>query len=277
MPKWKWLAIAHRGYLRCSRMKLSRRQTLLSLLGAGFALRCVPDSSLLPVRPRLPEQNPSTVLEPDSVYSDSVDALFDVLLPAERDGAGKLVSPGAREANADRLLRTSNFVRLALAQGLIPVLPEAAIASLSDLAGAVRTSLNRQLDALALVEKPLTPFHKLPRARQEAVVERALADDALKPVMRVMRSVAFGAYLGAGPSDAGLRAIGFPAFESVADARAVSGYPRTRAGRIVDVAHENLAALAAAGELDDYTFNLAPAPTPGDDLSLILDANGDLR
>jgi hypothetical protein len=29
--------------------------------------------------------------------------------------------------------------------------------------------------------------------------------------------------------------------------------------------------------LDDYTSNLAPAPTAGDDLSLVLDARGDLR
>ena len=60
-------------------------------------------------------------------------------------------------------------------------------------------------------------------------------------------------------------------------ARAVSGYPRTRSGRTVDAAHENLAQLAAAHDLDDYTFNLAPAPTPGDDLTLLIDANGDLR
>jgi len=30
------------------------------------------------------------------------------------------------------------------------------------------------------------------------------------------------------------------------------------------------------GRLDDYTFNQAPAPTHGDDLSLVLNADGDL-
>lgn len=258
-------------------MQLTRRQTLLSLLGAGLVLRCGPGSSTLPPRRQLPDQPPTEELQPDSRYSDSVDALFDVLLPAERGISGKVISPGAREANADRLMRTSNFVRLALAQGLLPVLPEAVVAKLEDLSGVVRTTLNRQLDALATAELPLTAFHRLPRARQESVVARLLDDDATKPVLAVIRAVAFGAYLGAGDSDVGLRAVGFPAYESLGDARAVSGYPRTRSGRVIDVAHENLAQLAAANDLDDYTFNLAPMPTVGDDLSLVLDANGDLR
>jgi hypothetical protein len=220
---------------------------------------------------------PSEELTPDSPFADSVDALFDVMLPAEHDASGALRSPGAREANADGLLRTSNFARLALAQGLIPVLPEAALAALSDLAGTVRTTLNRQLDTLANVEQPLTAFHQLPRARQEAMLARMLDDEALKPALLVLRAVAFAAYLGASDTDVGLQALGFAPFESLADGRATSGYPRTRAGRTVDAAHEDLRALEAAHQLDDYTFNQAPAPTPGDDLSLVLDANGDLK
>ena len=39
-----------------------------------------------------------------------------------------------------------------------------------------------------------------------------------------------------------------------------SGYPRT----------------LPDGTIDDYTDNRAPAATPGDDLSLVLDARGDL-
>ena len=51
--------------------------------------------------------------------------------------------------------------------------------------------------------------------------------------MWVVRSACFVAYLGAAYSDVGLREIGFPPFENLADGLAVSGYPRTRTGRLI--------------------------------------------
>jgi hypothetical protein len=94
--------------------------------------------------------------------------------------------------------------------------------------------------------------------------------------MLVLRAACFTSFLGAIDSDAGLRAVGFPAFEDMAAGIAVSGYPRTRDGRLIDAETEDLDALARAGELDDYTYNLQPEPTPGDDLSLVINADGDL-
>jgi hypothetical protein len=87
---------------------------------------------------------------------------------------------------------------------------------------------------------------------------------------------AFLAWLGAVRSDIGLVAIGYPPFENHADGLAVSGYPRTTDGRLVDAEAEDLAALAASGELDDYTYNQVPAATAGVDLDDVLDARGDL-
>ena len=46
---------------------------------------------------------------------------------------------------------------------------------------------------------------------------------------------------------------------------------------LIDAATEDLDALALTGQLDDYTYNLDPAPTSGDDLSAVLGPTGDLR
>jgi hypothetical protein len=260
-------------------MPLSRRQTLFffGIGGSGWLLGCDGTRSEVP-DPQLPNQRPSGKVSPRSGYSDSVDALFDVLLPTERDSTtGLVTSPGARETGADRVLRTENFVRLAIAQGLLKPIAEAALIQLDDLGGATRAALSAQLDALAFLETPLTAFHALPRPRQIAVVTRLFDDNAARPVMEVMRAVCFVSFLGATSSDAGLVAIGFPPFESFEEGRAVSGYPRTRSGRLIDATKENLTQLAAIGELDDYTLNRQPVPTPGDDLSLALDANGELK
>ncbi len=209
-------------------------------------------------------------------YSDNLDALADVLLPAERDASGKVTSVGAREAGVHEVLGTASFVPLAQAQGLLPAFGDAVTARLSDLNGPFRDATNAALDLLALAQRPLTAFRDLPRALQEAAVDQAFADPAMRPAMLVVRAACLTAYLGAVVNDAGLRDVGFPPFESFADGRAVSGYPRTKSGRLVDASTESLAQLDAAGELDDYTYNRAPAPTPGDDLSTVLDASGDL-
>ncbi len=257
------------------RTSFSRRQTLTALLGAGV-WACRPATQ--PEDPaHLPPQLPIEPAPERPAFFDNVDALFDVLVPVERDAQGRLVSPGAREARADRVLQTERFVRLAMRQGLLPVLPEPVVDALADLSGQVRATVNRQLDALATQERPLTAWRELSRGAQEKLLAQALEDPAMRPALTVLRAACFVGYLGAVASDVGLRAVGFPAFERFEEGIAVSGYPRTRDGRLVDPAKESLAALAAAGQLDDYTYNRAPAPTPGDDLSLVLDANGDLR
>jgi hypothetical protein len=195
-----------------------------------------------------------------SRYADDVDALCDVLLPTELDASGKVVSPGAREADVDGALRIEDFVAIATAQGLVPPLPEADVARLSGAADAFRAALNVELAALATRHRPLTSFRDLPRATQEQIVVDAFDDDVQRPLVIVARAACFVAFLGAVTNDVGLRAVGFPPFESFADGLAVSGYPRKN----------------AKGQLDDYTYNRAPAPTPAEDLTRILDAAGDL-
>ena len=133
------------------------------------------------------------------------------------------------------------------------------VIALEELATSARAALNRDLDLMASFEMPLTPFSALPAATQSAIVARAFDDPLRRPVLLVIRAVCFLAYLGGGPSDLGLRAVGFPKFEDLADGVSVSGYPRMTDGRV-----------------DDYTFNQQPAPTSGDDLSLVLTPNGDL-
>ncbi|GAC1518903.1 MAG: hypothetical protein NVS3B10_20810 [Polyangiales bacterium] len=72
------------------RMAMNRRQALASLLGlaaAGAIGGCgsggAPESSL----PALPTETPDRPLADPPPFVDNVDALYDVLLPAERDGA----------------------------------------------------------------------------------------------------------------------------------------------------------------------------------------------
>ncbi len=189
---------------------LSRRELLwlLALSGCGSA---VPT----PKPFTLPDQTPTTFVDPPPRYSDSVDALFDVLLPAERDARGNVTVPGAREANADAVMRLESVVRLAIAQGFIAPMSENLLAAVDDLAGSARAALNRDLDLLASFEHPLLPFWKLPLEAQNAIVSRAFDDPTRRPVMLVMRAVCFLAYLGGGPSDVGLQALGYPAFENV--------------------------------------------------------------
>lgn len=260
--------------------RISRRSAIELLLGLGLVAaapgcRAPGANAGASPDPALPKETGSDRVPP-APYADNVDALCDVILPAERDADGNVTSPGAREAGADEVLRIASFVPLAQAQGLLPPLSDDAMKRLGNLDAPFRDSLNLALDAAAAVQKPLTRFRDLPRALQEAAVDSAFADPAQKPAMLVVRAACMTAYLGAFASDVGLRAIGFPPFEKFADGLAVSGYPRTRAGRLVDPTSEDLGALAASGDLDDYTFNEAPAPTAGDDLSKVIDANGDL-
>ena len=262
--------------------RATRRQALEMLLGLGvFAVTgCGPSGSDDPAPDfALPAQVPGGEVGERARHADDVDALCDVLLPTERNPAGEVLSPGAREADVDGALRIEDFVALATAQGLLPPLPDVDVRRFAvDLHAkeAFRALLNTELGVLASRHRPLTAFRDLPRELQEAIVEEAFDDEAQRPLLLVMRAACFLAFLGAVTNDVGLRAVGFPPFEDFADGRAVSGYPRTKSGRLVDVAKEDLRKLAAKGDLDDYTYNRDPAPTSGDDLSTVLDAAGDL-
>ncbi|GAC1351795.1 MAG: hypothetical protein NVS3B20_04630 [Polyangiales bacterium] len=227
--------------------------------------------ALLPSRP---DQTPSSDAPLAGRYSDNVDALFDILIPAERRKDGSII-PGAREALADKVLHFDNFLPLAQAAGFFSNLPTPVLANLHGLGTTFRDALNADLDALSFSQKPLTAFRDLPFSMQQSVVDAAFADDARKPAMQIVRVACFTAYLGGVASDVGLRAIGFPPFENLSDGLAVSGYPRTRTGRLIDAAKENLSDLAAKNDLDDYTYNRAPKPTKGDALTFV-NADGDL-
>jgi hypothetical protein len=251
-------------------------QMLLGLGVASALAGCLPGKGDdgAPALP-LPAQVPGGEVSAGGA-ADDVAALCDVLLPTTTDGHGVLLSPGAREVDVDGVLRIQDFVAVATAEGLLPPLPDTAVARLSGAAEAFRAAANAELAALAARHQPLTAFRDLPRALKEQIVADALDDETQRPLVLVIRAACFLAFLGAVTNDLGLRAVGFPPFESFADGVAVSGYPRTKSGRLVDATKENLSALAAKGDLDDYTYNREPAPTAGDPLASVLDAAGDL-
>ncbi|MFT3836038.1 MAG: hypothetical protein QM723_03450 [Myxococcaceae bacterium] len=224
---------------------LSRREILaVALAIAGCRARPMPGNPA-----KLPDQLPGDP-PPDERFSDSVDALFDVLLPAELDADGALLSVGARETGADQVMETQSLVKLLIAQGLIGPLEENVIAALDDLRVTARASLNVQLDLLAQQERPDTAFRHLSRPLQEKVVQRAFDDDAMKPVMQVLRAVCFVGWLGGTDDDRGLRELGFPAFAQPGQ-------------------------LESSG-FSDYSFDRDPGVTPGDDLSAVMTSTGDL-
>lgn len=258
---------------------ITRRDALEMVLGLGVlaASGCAPggDDDLARAL-SMPDQVPGGEVPERPRDADDVAAVCGVLLPTEYDRAGNVTSPGAREADVDGVLRIQDFVAIATAQGILPPLPDALVARFSGAADAFRAAANGELAVLAARHQPLTAFRDLPRALQEKVLVDAFDDDAQRPLLVVLRAATFLAFLGAVTSDVGLRAVGFPPFESFADGRAVSGYPRTTGGRLIDAAKEDLASLAGRGELDDYTYNREPARLPGDPLATILDAGGDL-
>jgi hypothetical protein len=257
---------------------ITRRQAISRLLGLGVlaTTACAPTDDDEAPAVALPAQVPGGEVGDRSRYTDDVDALCDVLLPTELDAANKVLSPGAREADVDGALRIEDFISVATAQGLVPPLPDADVRRLAGGVDVLRAAVNAELAVLAARHRPLSAFRELPRSTQEEIVRDAFDDDVQRPLVLVVRAACFVAFLGAVTNDVGLRAVGFPPFESFDDGLAVSGYPRTRSGRLVDASTEDLAKLAGKGDLDDYTYNRAPAPTAGDDLARILDAAGDL-
>lgn len=261
---------------------VSRRRALELIAAATSIVALAPattgcsssDETRTPDLP-LPSQNPDGEVGDRPAYADAVDALADVLLPADRDARGAVVVPGARECGVDDVLKIEELAALATVHGFV-VLSTEDLARIEGASRSLRELANGALDAIASRHRPLARFRDLPRAVQESMVEEALADPAAKPLVLLVRAACFVAFLGGTSSDAGLRALGFPPFEDPEKGIRVSGYPRTKGGRRIDPGKENLAGLAAAGELDDYTFNREPAPTPGDPLATALDANGDL-
>jgi hypothetical protein len=240
-------------------LRLSRREILRALLvgGGAWALSACGGSS--PYQPKgLPQETPTGDLP--IVYSDSTDALWDLLIPAERDAQGVVTSPGAREVGVDSVLAGQNLIRVAIDQGLLPSLPDAVVALFDDFQTGARAFLNRELDLLSVVEKPLASFSSLDTSQRERVLTRAFDDDRLSAPLLAARAACWLAFLGAISSDRGLVELGFPPFEDFANHIAVSGYPRITDGR-----------------QDDYSYNAAPAATTGDDLSAIIDADGNLR
>lgn len=248
---------------------LSRRGLFFALCGAATALGCdVVTTTDDPLE--LPEDIPGAGPEP-SDYADALDAVANVLLPAQRDAKGLVLVPGAREARVDLVLDIASFAPLAVALGFLPPLGGAVQAALATSGDLFRIALNAELDALASLERPLASFKDLPFSVKERIVTRAFEDARLGPSMRIVRAACMAAFAGGIASDVGMRAIGFPPFEDLADGIAVSGYPRSRKdGR-------RLSEGAAEDDVDDYTYDEAPAQTSGEELSDLLDENGDLR
>ena len=244
-------------------------------LGAKLAACATPTAATDdadPLLPRLPFDDSPT---PDPNIGN-IRALLDVLLPSERDADGTVRSPGALDVGAIDVLTIETFLPAVQALGLIAAVPERIRDDLAGFDVALVAILEADLAAMAYEHRLLTEFQQLPREDQERAIHEAMDDPVRGPALRFARAACFIAYLGAVHSDLGLRALGFPPFEDFADRRAVSGYPRSRDGRLIDADREDLAALAAADDLDDYTYNRAPAPTDGDDLAVVIDARGDL-
>lgn len=261
-------------------MPWSRRELLEALATLGLASPLLACGDLQKNRDKTPV--PLDPLGPPSPLgprgeSSNLRALLEVLIPAERDPSGALIVPGAIEAGAERLVILDNFLTIARSISLLPRLPERFPTSGLDFDLALQRFLGADLDLLAEKQRPLTPFKDLPRPLQEAAVAAGFEDPGIQPMLLYVRAAAWFAFLGGVTSDLGLVAAGFPPYEDLGRGIAVRGYPRTPAGRLIDAEREDLAALAAAGQLDDYSYNRAPEPTPGDDLSLVFDERGDLR
>ncbi|MCA9664755.1 MAG: hypothetical protein KC503_04175 [Myxococcales bacterium] len=247
-----------------ARAAFSRRE-IIKIIGAlglpTLSLGCGDPNAQAQPQPRPDAGAPPDAQAARARYRDNVAALMDVLIPAERDARGAVTSPGALEAGAEQVLELANLVHLLRGQGLLPPLPASFTDGLDGFDGALRALVNADLDVLAFAQAPLTPFRRLAREQMERAVQAGFDDPLRRPVFELVRTACFVAYLGAVTSDVGLRAIGYDPFEDFAGGVYVSGYPRRRAD----------------GSMDDYTYNRAPAATPGDDLSGVLDADGELR
>lgn len=264
---------------------MHRRQFLqwLALLGMAPSLSaCESQQSGERMRPRFWDPPHDTVIPPsdDDEDDEVMRALIDVLVPAEYDDGGAMTSPGALETGALEVLALRSFLPAARGLGFVRALPSELDAAFELGAPAfdraLRAIVRHDLDALADDLAPGARFTALDPAEQRSVIAEAFRDPLKSAALLYVRAASFVAYLGAVRSDQGLVAVGFPPFEDFDGRIAVSGYPRTISGRLVDANREDLDALRARGELDDYTYARRPEPTPDDDLMDVLDASGDL-
>lgn len=259
-----------------TRRDVLRMLGLLGLAPLASLAGCEPETGAAEPNHADPTVTEHTPGAPKPLYPDGVQAAMDVLLPAERDAAGAILVPGAVEAGAPDVLQIADLVPLVQAQGLLPPGIGAILAGSGALDIGLHQVVAATLDGLAFAQRPLTAFRDLPRDLQEAAIEAGFDDPAAGPVLQALRAACFLAWLGAVTSDVGLRAIGYPPFEDFAAGVAVSGYPRRLTGEQIDPQDPDFATLQAGGLLDDYTYNLTPVPTPGDDLSGVLNEHGDL-
>lgn len=230
---------------------LSRRDVLRALAALGLGgVACVPPSGASRAFEPVPEPPSPRLPTLDALpYESNLQALMDTLWP------------GALEVDAERVLRLDRFLILAHGQGYLPGVSKDVVEDRPAFDRAFARLLDADLDLLAQLQQPLSSFRELPLELRVAAVEAGYRDPAQAPLLAFVHAACVVAYYGAVYSDRGLVAVGFPEFEDLASGVAVSGYPRP----------------APDGSVDDYTFNLAPAPTPGDDLDAVLDAGGDLR
>lgn len=269
--------ITLKGFRRPKRARITRRRALelFGWLAAGTV------ASACGVRP---DESPDASLDVPLSYLDfgpenpstNVRALMNVFLPTEYGADGRLLSPGALEVQAFEVLKLSDFISAAQAQGLLPRLP----ADLEEVVEVVDPVLvgfiSTEIDLITTERYGAIRFRELHDDQQRELVEDALDHPERGPVFSFVRSVCFLAFLGAIKSDAGLVDVGYPPFEDFDAGIAQRGYPRTRDGRRVDAESEDLDALEAAGDLDDYTYNRAPAPVAFDDLEDVVNPFGDL-
>lgn len=255
-----------------------RRRDLLKVLGGLGIVALTPGCDaeapverIAPPDPMITEHEPP---ETPSIYRSNIEALMDTLLPAERDAAGQVVEPGAIEAGAERVLQIEDFLPLAQGQGFLPPIVSEVFGNTRSFDTALRRVLDADLDLLAARQRPGVTFRELPATLREAAVQTGMEDPLQQPLLEYVRVACFLAFLGAVHSDVGLQSIGYPPFEDVVGGVAVRGYPRLATGELIDAETESLDDFG--DELEDYTFNRAPEPTPGDDLSAVIDAGGDL-
>jgi len=191
---------------------------------------------------------PSKADGQESRTTRTIKALMNVMIPAEYDAYGAMVSVGAVEAGAYDQLQTVHLIHLAETLGFIPDLPEWIVSSMSVLDFVYRRALRGDLDSRAGWGRS---FLDLTDEEKVAVVDEGFREN--EAMYELVRAGCMVAYLGAPYTDAGLVEIGMPPYEDFDDDLAVSGYPRGG---------------------DDYTYNRVP-PVGGDDISNLIDAYGD--
>lgn len=216
------------------------------------------------------------LVDVDEVERLEIEALMEVLLPADVDERGVVVGVGAREVRAFDVMRIRRFVPLAQSRGLLPRALGQEFDDAAALDRALIAVLAADLGARAQERVVGLPFRDLPREEQEQVVSDAFEDPRRRDLYQVARAACMLAYLGALYTDEGLVAVGFPPFADRGERLANTGYPRTPEGVIANPSAVDMAALRADGRLDHYSYDRRPGPTDDDDLSGVLSSTGDL-